>query len=351
MDRQQGYGDFEYEAVVIDDGSTDGTRDFIQGVNTNYEMKYFFLERTENSCRSLARNEGLRRADGKIAVYIDDDILVNSNYLKELERFYAYYENLAVIGTRIELPPIADDADVPDWEDTVWEAYKKADSKYLEIRYQTLNSLSYNLSAHRLPWALVFSCNLAVPTATLRELGGFDEEFKGWGYEDIELGYRLYEAGVKIVVNSKLEVMHQGHPKSRMQKNNIELFKQKCLNRMEDMALRSGAQVLTQGGVFRPSFNNKFKSVRDNIVRQEVIDFRSRDQLDDVKQKILELIQQSGLEIIVNDYVEDAELDIWVQLQKQEKSLLLYYPKSKPAKLNCFSFIDDIMMRGYSEKT
>ena len=46
----------------------------------------------------------------------------------------------------------------------------------------------------------LWTLNISLPTAEFRAIGGFDEDFRGWGVEDVELGYRLHERGLQMVV-------------------------------------------------------------------------------------------------------------------------------------------------------
>jgi cellulose synthase/poly-beta-1,6-N-acetylglucosamine synthase-like glycosyltransferase len=45
---------------------------------------------------------------------------------------------------------------------------------------------------------LLLTGNVAIPTTVLRKLGGLDEDFVGWGFEDLDLGVRLVEGGCTI---------------------------------------------------------------------------------------------------------------------------------------------------------
>jgi GT2 family glycosyltransferase len=46
-----------------------------------------------------------------------------------------------------------------------------------------------------------YSCNLSLKTAFVRENGMFNEDFKGYGFEDTELGYRLQNQGLRLLYN------------------------------------------------------------------------------------------------------------------------------------------------------
>ena len=63
------------------------------------------------------------------------------------------------------------------------------------------------------PWVFYWTCNVSAPTDRLRAVGGFDEQFRSWGGEDIDLGYRLFLDGARFVVNRAASSVHYPHPK------------------------------------------------------------------------------------------------------------------------------------------
>lgn len=345
---QKYYPKGEYEVIVVDDGSNDGTSEYIKDMDWTYSLKYIYLERDIKSCRSKARNVGWSKAEGDIIIFLDDDILINEEYLNELDRYYAIDESLLVLGTRLNLPQNKRDECLCDWSSITEEAYKTDNSSMLEARHITLKYLSYNASYHRFPWVLAFSCNMVIPKIILEKYGGFDEDFKDWGYEDIELGYRLFKKGVKIVINSKLEVLHQYHQKSLEGKNNLMQFKSKCPYAFEELPTRKGFEVFVIGtSLYRYSISKKdYKVNRDDIKMSRIIDFVNINQLDDIKKEIIQLSEENGIEIIVNDYLEDTNLDLWIQLLGVRNSTPMYFPKSKviyPQRKNIINNIDEII--------
>jgi hypothetical protein len=54
----------------------------------------------------------------------------------------------------------------------------------------------------------------SVGTELARSVGGFDEAFRSWGGEDIDLGYRLYNAGARFMMSRQASSIHCPHPKS-----------------------------------------------------------------------------------------------------------------------------------------
>ena len=62
----------EFEVIVVSDGSTDGTDEYLENVDLPYRLVY---SRQPNTGPSAARNHGTRLATGEIVLFIDDDVL------------------------------------------------------------------------------------------------------------------------------------------------------------------------------------------------------------------------------------------------------------------------------------
>ncbi len=318
-----GHTNDDYEAVVVDDGSSEEVLEYIRGVNRSYLLNYIYLERCEDSCRSRTRNYGIAAARGKYVVFIDNDILVNGNHLVELDRYFNVSDNLVIIGTRIDcLPEAIEKTDIKELRD---RATREADPTILDLRHLALNSLSYNLPAHKYPWMQTLTCNLAVPRKLLLAAGGFDENFKKWGYEDIELGYRLHKAGARFMFNGRIEVLHQSHPLAAQGENNYAYFVQKCQELLKEIDYTTlfSLQGLSTND---PGILATFRNYRGEIRRRESVEFRSAPELENVKKKILKLTKEKKCEVIVIDYCENTDLDVWLQMLNVKNAVLSYFP-------------------------
>ena len=322
-----------FEVILVDDGSTDGTYDYIQGINRNYELKYLYLNRCEDSCRSRARNYGIKHSEGKNIIFIDSDIIVRKDYLSEVERYYTVDEDIVLVGPRLMLPKDISFEMIQDgsvFEKYIFDCHQ---SELHDFRYEVFNELSYNAEAIKFPFLFGQSCNLIAPKKWLKKVNGFDEEFKAWGLEDIEVVYKLCKEGLKFAINSKLEVLHQFHwvegkvvEKSKIAgvEENTRLF----------LLKHSNIFNISEDKVYElfKSLANKFwfveKQVPENANRI-VVEFKDENTLEDIKEAITMLSNIEGIEIRVNDYLENTDLDIWIQLLGFRNSTPKYYPVSK----------------------
>lgn len=90
------------ELIIIDDGSTDGTKNQIIKLQKKYKnIKYFFQE---NKGFASARNLGLKKAKGDIIAFTDDDCVPKEDWLERIVQKHKEYPGCAAIGGAILNP-------------------------------------------------------------------------------------------------------------------------------------------------------------------------------------------------------------------------------------------------------
>lgn len=161
-----------YEIILVDDGSTDGTLDWV--AQNQRQLPHVQTFAQEHQGPSAARNLGVQKAQGDTIIFIDSDLVVTEQFLqahadalvkgeKQLgsDRLFTYGW---VINTC-------------NFENPTSEPYKITDY-----------SAAYFATG-----------NVAIAKKWLEQAGLFDTRFQLYGWEDLELGVRLKKLGLKLI--------------------------------------------------------------------------------------------------------------------------------------------------------
>lgn len=184
-----------YELIVVDDGSTDGTRDWLAELKSD---RICILAGRTNTGRSASRNRGIREARGDVIVMIDGDHTIQSSFLS-IHALRHRNENCVIVGKSVFV-------DDPDY---------RALNHYLN--HGGADKLSPN---EPLPGRYFLTRNCSVPKDLLFQVGLFDEYFSAWGGEDLDLGVRLAATGVPIYGEPRaLAVHHHLRPLDELLQN------------------------------------------------------------------------------------------------------------------------------------
>lgn len=179
-----------FEAIVVDDGSTDDTRAALTDLSTRYAYR---VERQDNAGAAAARQRGVDLARGAIVVFLDDDMHVNPDFLeKHLEK---HLENgdgtdTVVLG---RLRPDAKLAGMP-----LFERYY---ARVMASQGDELASGKRPVRGHN-----IYTGNVSVARALFVRAGGFDPAFRA--LEDEELGVRLEKAGARFAFANEASSVH-----------------------------------------------------------------------------------------------------------------------------------------------
>ncbi|HLW59062.1 MAG TPA: glycosyltransferase [bacterium] len=162
-----------YEIVVIDDGSTDGTAEMIRDLRSPVPIRYLAQA---NRGRAAARNAGVRASSGRVLVFLDSDFWAEPTLLAEHAKHY---------------PPSAARLGVQGASRTHPDSLVTPFMRAREIRLELPPPRPNDISPFR-----ISTRNLSLLRDEFIAAGGFDEGFGGYGWEDIELAWRLRARGV-----------------------------------------------------------------------------------------------------------------------------------------------------------
>lgn len=174
----QDYAHEAFEVIVISDGSTDGTDEFLASADYPFELRSVFQE---NRGPAAARNNGIARAQGEFILFIDDDVVPEANLFSEHMRAHeASSRDVAVIGPLLS---------PQGFEMSPWVRWEQ---DMLVKQYNAMLRGAWEPTARQF-----YTGNASIRRELLLAAGGFDEKFRR--AEDVELAYRLADRGVGFV--------------------------------------------------------------------------------------------------------------------------------------------------------
>lgn len=186
----------EFEVVVVDDGSSDGTAELLTAWARHRTLPFHleFLQQP-NAGPAAARNHGLKAASGDLVVFLGDDTIPEPGFLSaHLVAHQRQQEPCAVVGL------------------TLWDASRMRVTPFLQYVNSWGAQFAYAFFAdgEEMTFTCLYTSNLSIPRVLLGEKP-FNESFFRAAWEDAELGYRLCRRGVRILYCENAKV-HHWHP-------------------------------------------------------------------------------------------------------------------------------------------
>jgi glycosyltransferase involved in cell wall biosynthesis len=180
----------QFEIVVADSLSNDGTADYLARIAA--EAPHVRHLPGPYTGRAGARNAGIAAAAAPLVLFTDADIIAAPDLLaRHLERHARPGGPRAVVGLEIQV-------------DSYAEYVRKS-------THRSTRDELHPRSRKQLDWLYFLTGNASAPRAQLDRVGRFDEDFTGYGHEDLELGFRLKHAGVTIEYEPRA-VNYHWHP-------------------------------------------------------------------------------------------------------------------------------------------
>ena len=178
-----------FEVIVVDDGSTDDTAEFLAGFARKTPLSFrYFLSRGESA--GNARNIGIHNAQGDVILFLDTDSIPAPDVVrKHLQLQNQFVDSMGcIVGQFTMASELVHSEQARLWEGD-WQFY---DQDLVEL----------NWWQYRTP-------NTSVKRALCQQIGGFDKNL--YPVEDTELAHRLSKLGVRFYFDNSIVTTHY-HP-------------------------------------------------------------------------------------------------------------------------------------------
>lgn len=210
----------QFEVVVSDDGSSDDTRETVASFEDRLWLRYRF--QLDLGWRAnMARNAGARLATAPVLVFVDTGVLPGPDFLSTHLSAQTSTARTAVLGYTFGYRPDLE-IDLPDWERPPEDLVRDyaGTSWFTDVRHFAFERFGFDLANCAVPWQWFWSMNCSMHAADFWAAGGFDEDFRSWGGEDLELGYRLFRGGLRFAVSQDAWAIEAPHARATV--SNLE---------------------------------------------------------------------------------------------------------------------------------
>ena len=183
------YGD-EYEVLVIDNGSSDGSAEYVRADFPQVSI----LSWAENLSFTKAMNKGISAAKGDVVIVLNNDVIVERDFIAPLVRHFRENDDTFAVGAKM----LSGD------RKTLNFGRAKGDFRY-GFFSRVIGDSAFAVNS-------LYACagGAALDKDKFLELGGFDEDY-GVYWEDLDLCYRAWRRGWKTIYEPQSVVYHKVH--------------------------------------------------------------------------------------------------------------------------------------------
>ena len=207
---------FDYEIYVVDNASGD---DSLARLQEYFKDKVKFIPSEENNGFAAGNNQALRRAEGRYQLLLNSDTIVRKGTLENIYRYMEGNKDVGACGCRVLL-------ENGELDKACKRSFPNVKNSFFRLFHIPTNSKDDNYNLTDLPDDEIYEIDcltgafMFIRKEALDEIGLLDETFFMYG-EDIDLCYRIKEAGRKIIYYGESEISHFKGASSKKQKSKL----------------------------------------------------------------------------------------------------------------------------------
>ncbi|MCD6294871.1 MAG: glycosyltransferase [Deltaproteobacteria bacterium] len=187
----------QFEIVLIDNGSSDGTGEYLKAFADNHPHAVFqVISNAENLGFARACNQGARQAGGAFLVFLNNDTVVHDAWSNALLDELSFQPETGIVGARLL-----------NADGTIQHAGVAIGGNRIPYHVHRGIEKDHSLVSERRRFRIVTGACMAVRREQFLHLGGFDEAFIN-GHEDVDLCLRYDAAGWHVVYRPDCVVTH-----------------------------------------------------------------------------------------------------------------------------------------------
>jgi len=191
----------EFDTVIIDNGSTDGSPVFIRDKFPQVGL----VENDENLGYAGACNQGLLLSDTELILLLNNDTVVPENFLQEMLNAITASPNIAMVQPKIKSIQDKEYFDYSGAAGGEMDIFGYPFARGRIFDFVEKDEGQYDEMEDRIFWTS--GCSLLIRKSVVNEIGLLDEDFFAH-QEEIDLNWRAQLAGYKNVVTCKTHIYH-----------------------------------------------------------------------------------------------------------------------------------------------
>lgn len=183
----------ENEIIIIDNNSTDETAKLLEFLGAKIRV----VKNSDNKGFVEACNQGAAEAKGEYLVFLNNDTIVQNNWLEALIETFERDERAGIVGSMIIYPDNhLQEAGAVIWNDGTAATYGWSENPR-DLRFNFAREVDYCSGA-----------SLMIPKNLFEKIGGFDMRYAPAYYEDTDLCMSVRTEGFKVVYQPASKVIH-----------------------------------------------------------------------------------------------------------------------------------------------